>query len=292
MQAGGSLRLGAESTGAKPVQRCPREVGVLSDTSPERRRRGGVWWPAEPAERPERLPAIDVVIPALNEEASLGLVLGDLPGEWLREVVVVDNGSDDATAQIAADCGARVVAEPRRGYGSACLRGLEALSGDPPEIVVFVDADYSDSPGELPRVVAPILEEGVDLVVGSRSLGTRQRGALLPQAVFGNKLACLLMELMYGYRFSDLGPFRAIRWSALQQLEMSDRDFGWTVQMQVRAARRGLSVVEVPVSYRRGVTPSKITGTIRGTIMAGYKILYTLGREYLQEVVGRGVTDG
>lgn len=238
-------------------------------------------------QKPETLPTIDVVIPALNEEKSVGLVLDALPSPWVRHIVVVDNGSEDATAEVARSQGAKVVREERRGYGSACLRGLEELSVDPPAIVVFVDADFSDYPQELPRVVMPIICDEVDLVIGSRILGDSEPGALLPQAAFGNRLACALMRWMYGYRFTDLGPFRAIRWSALERLQMVDRDFGWTVEMQIKAARKGLSAVEVPVSYRRRVGVSKITGTVRGTVMAGYKILYTLAAQYFQEQTSR-----
>lgn len=249
-----------------------------------------MWWPDELSEPPESLPVIDVVIPALNEEKSLPLVLAELPDDWVRQVVVVDNGSDDDTARVARRGGAEVVEQLERGYGAACLKGLESLAGAPPEIVVFVDADYSDYPEQLPRLVAPIIDGAAQLVIGSRTVGQREPGALLPQAVFGNRLACALMRGMYGYRFTDLGPFRAITWRALEQLQMQDRDFGWTVEMQIKAARHGLSAVEVPVSYRRRVGVSKITGTVRGTVLAGYKILYTLGREYFDELSnGKGV---
>jgi hypothetical protein len=167
----------------------------------------------------------------------------------------------------------------RRGYGSACLAGLDHLRRTgPPGVVVFVDADYSDHPDELPRLVAPILAGEADLVIGSRVLGRRERGALLPQARAGNLVACFLIRLFYGHRFTDLGPFRAIRWDALERLEMSDPNFGWTAEMQVKAVRRGLRSTEVPVSYRRRVGVSKITGTVSGTLRAGYKILWTVAR--------------
>jgi glycosyltransferase involved in cell wall biosynthesis len=222
---------------------------------------------------------IDVVIPALNEEASLPLVLADLPHPPVRRVVVADNDSVDATAQVAREGGAEVVAAPRRGYGSACLAGLAHLrQTGPPDIVVFVDADYSDHPEELPALVAPILAGEADLVIGSRVLGHRERGALLPQARAGNLVACLLIRLFYGHRFTDLGPFRAIRWDALERLGMADPNFGWTAEMQVKAVRRGLICTEVPVSYRRRLGVSKITGTVSGTLRAGYKILWTVAR--------------
>jgi len=222
---------------------------------------------------------IDVVIPALNEQSSLPLVLADLPRPPVRRVVVADNGSTDATAKVAAEGGATVVAAARRGYGSACLAGLAYLrENDPPDVVVFIDADYSDHPEELPEVVAPILAGTADVVIGSRVLGRRERGALLPQARAGNLVACLLIRLLYGHRYTDLGPFRAARWDALERVGMSDPNFGWTAELQVKALRAGLRVVEVPVSYRKRVGVSKITGTIRGTIAAGYKILWTVLR--------------
>lgn len=225
---------------------------------------------------------VDVVIPALNEEASLPLVLGDLaalPAGTVRRVVVADNRSTDGTARVAREGGAVVVEAPRPGYGSACLAGLDFLRAhDPPDVVVFLDADYSDHPDELPRVVAPLLAARADLVIGSRILGDRERGALLPQARAGNVVACTLIRLLYRHRYTDLGPFRAIRWPALERLAMADPDFGWTAEMQVKALRHGLRVTEVPVSYRRRVGVSKITGTVRGTLLAGYKILWTVLR--------------
>ncbi len=222
---------------------------------------------------------VDVVIPALNEEASLPLVLRDIPRPPVRRVVVADNGSSDGTSRVAREGGAEVVPAARRGYGSACLAGLDHIRRTgPPDVVVFVDADFSDHPEELPRIVAPILAGEADLVIGSRVLGNRERGALLPQARAGNLVACLLIRLFYGHRFTDLGPFRAARWEALERLEMSDPNFGWTAEMQVKAVRRGLRCVEVPVSYRRRVGVSKITGTVSGTIRAGYKILWTVAR--------------
>jgi hypothetical protein len=218
---------------------------------------------------------VAVVIPALDEEASLPRVLGDLPPV---RVVVVDNGSSDGTARVAAAAGAEVVREPRRGYGRACLAGLAHLRADPPDVVAFLDADYSDHPEELPALLAPIAEGRADLVIGSRVLGERQAGALLPQARFGNLLACALIRWIYRQRYTDLGPFRAIRWSSLESLGMADTNFGWTVEMQVKAARRGLRVAEVPVRYRRRIGRSKITGTVAGTVRAGVKILYTVFR--------------
>lgn len=222
---------------------------------------------------------IDVVIPAFNEEASLPKVLAELPRPPVRTIVVTDNNSDDATAEVARDGGAVVVFEKTAGYGRACLSGLAHLRRQgPPDVVAFIDADYSDHPQELPRVVAPILEGRADLVIGSRILGRREPGALLPQARAGNLVACTLIRLLYGHRYTDLGPFRAIRWDAFERLAMADPDFGWTAEMQVKALRHGLRVTEVPVSYRKRIGVSKITGTIKGTILAGYKILWTVFR--------------
>lgn len=223
-------------------------------------------------------PIVDVVIPALNEEDSIGRVLADIPWDVVRRVVVGDNGSTDATASVAREAGAIVVPAPRRGYGSACLAALEELRRDPPDICVFLDGDYSDHPEELPDVIAPIVRGEAELVIGSRSRGEHEAGALLPQAVFGNWLACLLIQWLYGMSFTDLGPFRAIRWDALEQLRMEDTNFGWTVEMQVKAARHRLRATEVPVRYRKRVGVSKVTGTVKGTVMAGYKILWTIYR--------------
>jgi len=222
---------------------------------------------------------ISVVIPALDEAESVGLVVRDLSQLGVREIVVVDNGSRDATASMAREAGATVVSEPRHGYGQACLAGLAHLRQNPPQIVVFVDADRSDDPADFPAIVAPILEGRCDFVVGSRVAGRLEPGAMTPPQRFGNWLAPLVIRLSTGHRFSDLGPFRAIRWETLERLEMEDRNYGWTVEMQVKAARRGVSWIEVPVRYRKRVGRSKISGTVRGVVLAGTKILYTVFRE-------------
>ncbi len=222
------------------------------------------------------LPRVSVIIPALNEEDSIGLVLDDIPKHLVNEVIVVDNGSGDRTAEVARDHGATVVKEERRGYGSACLRGLAEM--DAPDVVVFLDADYSDHPDELNRLLEPIFKDEADLVLGSRMLGEREPGALLPQAFFGNKLATFLMRIVVGEKYTDLGPFRAIRMDALEKVEMCDTNFGWTAELQMKAPRAGLRTLEVPVSYRKRTGVSKITGTISGTIRAGYKIIYTIFR--------------
>ncbi len=220
---------------------------------------------------------VAVVIPTLNEEQSLPLVLRDLP--TVGRVVVVDNGSTDRSAEVARQAGAVVVTEPRRGYGSACLAGLEYLrANDPPAVVVFLDADYSDYPEELVEIVAPIAAGKADFVLGSRLTGERERGAMPPQSIWGNHLACWLMRIFWRARYTDLGPFRAIDWEALESLGMSDRDFGWTIEMQIKAAEQRLRTLEVPVAYRRRVGKSKISGTFVGSLKAGTKILWTLAK--------------
>ena len=224
---------------------------------------------------------VDVVIPALNEEDSIGRVLAEIEDPRVRRVVVVDNGSSDRTAQVARAAGAVVVFEPQRGYGRACLTGLALLRADPPDVVAFVDADYSDYPEQLGELLDQVAA-GADLVIGSRTANA-EPGALMPQAMFGNWLATRLVSRLYGVEFTDLGPFRAVRWSTLRDINMQDEDFGWTVEMQVKAAKLGASTAEVPVGYRRRVGVSKISGTLKGTVRAGHKILWTIFREHWTE---------
>ena len=219
-------------------------------------------------------PKISVIIPAYNEEESLPHVLNDLPRNRLHQVIVVDNRSTDRTSEVARENGATVVYEKRRGYGQACLSGMDAL--DNPDIVVFLDGDYSDFPEEIDLLVEPILSGEADFIVGSRILLEESRKALLPQARYGNQLAVFLIRLFFGHRFTDLGPFRAIRHESLQAIGMRDKNFGWTVEMQIKAVQKGLRIREVPVRYRMRIGVSKITGTVSGTLRAGVKIIYTI----------------
>lgn len=221
---------------------------------------------------------IDVVIPALNEEEALPRVLREIPRPPVRRIVVADNGSTDATSEAARRNGAEVVVEPERGYGAACLRALSHLASDPPDVVVFLDGDYSDHPAELPLLVEPISSNRAELVIGSRVRGRRSRDALSIQQQVGNSIACHALRILYGVTYTDLGPFRAIRWETLQALRMRDRNFGWTVEMQIKAAQRRVRAIEVPVSYRPRIGVSKVSGTLRGSLGAGVKILWLLGR--------------
>ena len=245
----------------------------------------------------EEQPKLGVVIPALNEELALGPVLAELrlalDAARLESarVVVVDNGSTDGTAEVARSGGAKVVSEPRRGYGQACLAGLATLRAEafgPTDLVLFLDADHSDYPEDLAGVLAPLLAGEADFVIGSRVLGGASMEALLPQAWFGNRLACFLMWLLFGVRHSDLGPFRALSWGALEHLAMADTNFGWTIEMQLKAHQARLRVVEVPVRYRARIGTSKITGTFRGTLGAGTKILSWIFGWRLKTWVTRG----
>ena len=226
---------------------------------------------------------IAMVIPALNEAQAIGRVLQSLPG-WVDRVIVADNGSTDQTVSIARDGGAEVTHEPRRGYGAACLAGLAALAaGITPDIVVFMDADHSDDPGDLPHLLDPIADDRLDMVIGSRALGEAEARSLNAPQRFGNVLASWLIRRLWGVSCTDLGPFRAIRYNTLARLCMDDLGFGWTVQMQARAAVTGCRMAEVPVHYRRRIGKSKISGTVRGLVGAGTKIFATIAREYFRK---------
>lgn len=220
---------------------------------------------------------VAIIIPALDEEQAIGEVLDELPPGLFHQLIVVDNGSRDRTAEVARRKGGQVVTEPRKGYGQACLAGMAYLAPET-DIVVFMDADASDVPAEASRLLEPILRDGADLVMGSRVLGNAAPGALTPQQRFGNWLATRLIRLLHDFAYTDLGPFRAIRFESLRRLGMRDRSYGWTVEMQIRALQVGLRVCEVPVSYRKRIGRSKISGTVRGSLLAGAKILWTIFR--------------
>jgi glycosyltransferase involved in cell wall biosynthesis len=223
-------------------------------------------------------PKIVVIIPAYNEENSIAKVVRDIPAGLVHEVIVVNNNSNDATDVNARNAGATILHEERPGYGYACLKGIEyAKQLQPlPDIVVFIDADYSDHPEEMHLLVHPILNEGVDMVIGSRALGKKETGSMTIPQVFGNWLATRLLKTFYKVSYTDLGPFRAIRYDKLMEINMQDTTYGWTVEMQVKAAKLKMKTVEVPVSYRKRIGISKISGTVKGTVLAGYKIITTI----------------
>ena len=221
-----------------------------------------------------------VIIPAFNEEDSIGLVIDGI-SPYVNEVIVVDNGSTDDTTSIAKSKGATVLHEKNKGYGNACLKGIDYLSSSPPDIVAFMDGDNSDNPQDFSRILSPILDNDADLVIGSRILGDLQPGSMTVPQKFGNKLSSRMMKLLYNASFTDLGPFRAISYEALRKLEMEDRNYGWTVEMQIKAVKHKLKYTEVPVSYRpRHGGQSKVSGTVKGTFMAGYKIISTILKHY------------
>lgn len=226
----------------------------------------------------ERSYIIDVIIPAYNEEQSIGKVIAEIPKDLVREIIVCNNNSTDGTEIVATNAGATVVPAKKKGYGYACLQGMHHIAAKEslPDIVVFLDGDYSDYPEELRDLVAPIIKDEMDMVIGSRATGNLEAGSMTPQQVFGNWLATTLIKLFYKYEFTDLGPFRAIRYSSLIDLDMKDEDFGWTVEMQVKAAKFKMNCTEIPVKYRKRIGKSKVSGTVKGTILAGHKILWTI----------------
>jgi glycosyltransferase involved in cell wall biosynthesis len=224
-------------------------------------------------------PIIDVIIPAYNEEQSISKVIVEIP-DFVRHVVVADNNSTDRTGEAARSKGAVVVFEPQKGYGKACLAAMDWIKSQDmqPDIVVFLDGDYSDYPEEMRELLLPILDDKLDMVIGSRALGQRESGSMTLPQVFGNWLATNMMKHIQGARFSDLGPFRAIVWEKLLSLNMQDQNFGWTIEMQIKAHKAGLRYTEIPVNYRKRIGVSKVSGTIKGVLGAGYKIILTIFR--------------
>ena len=222
-------------------------------------------------------PLIDVIIPAYNEQDAIGMVVREIP-DFVRNIIVVNNDSTDNTKFNASRAGAIVVDEPQRGYGRACLTGIEYINSlrVPPDILVFLDGDYSDYPQEMELLVKPILDRQADFVIGSREKGKSARGSMTFPQIFGNRLATTLMRWIYKADYSDLGPFRAIVWEKLLALDMRDQDYGWTIEMQIKAAKQKLKITEVPVNYKQRIGTSKISGTVKGTVMAGYKIIGTI----------------
>lgn len=230
------------------------------------------------------MPTIKVIIPAFNEEKSIAKVITEIP-DFVEEIVVVNNNSTDQTVQVATKAGASVLTEKSKGYGYACLKGIDYLSqkDKTPDILVFLDGDFSDFPQELTKVIQPIIDGSVDFVVGARVKELRASGSLTPQQVFGNWLACFLMKILYQSSFTDLGPFRAIRWETLENLKMSDKTYGWTIEMQLKVLRQKISYQEVPVSYKKRIGVSKVSGTVKGTIFAGMKIIGWIFKHYLSK---------
>jgi glycosyltransferase involved in cell wall biosynthesis len=219
-------------------------------------------------------PKIRVIIPAYNEANAINHVIKGIP-KSVAEIVVVDNGSEDLTSETARKAGATVLFEPNKGYGNTCLKGLEYIEKlkAQTDIIVFLDGDYSDYPEELDRLVAPIVKDNVDFVLGSRVPSLREAGAMQPQQIFGNWLATTLMRLFFNAKFTDLGPFRAVKYSVLKSLKMEDKTYGWTVEMQLKILKKGCSYLEIPVHYRNRIGVSKVSGTLKGSIFAGIKIL-------------------
>ncbi len=218
---------------------------------------------------------VSVIIPAYNEEKSIAKVVNDIPKQLVEEVIVVSNNSNDNTENVAKDAGAKVLSEKRKGYGYACLKGIDYVKNNGgADIIVFLDGDYSDFPEEMYKLLNPIIVEDYDMVIGSRALGKRERGSMTIPQIFGNWLSTNLIRIIYKTKYTDLGPFRAIKMDRLLELEMQDKTYGWTVEMQIKAAKQNMKTMEVPVNYRKRIGKSKVSGTVKGTILAGYKILF------------------
>ena len=221
-------------------------------------------------------PTIAVIIPAFNEEKSIGKVVDAISRKLVQRIIVVNNGSTDSTAIVAEKAGAIVLNEHRKGYGWACIAGIDFLRNEPPDIVVFLDGDFSDYPEEIEDVVNPILHNNMDMVIGSRVLGKREKGSLMPQQIVGNWLATRMIKLFYGASFTDLGPFRALKFEKLINLEMADKTYGWTIEMQIKAAKKKYRFCEVAVNYKKRIGVSKVSGTIKGSLLAGIKIIFAV----------------
>jgi len=226
--------------------------------------------------------SISVIIPAHNEARSIGKVLTEIPS-FVRDIIVVDNNSTDDTAKVARKFGAKVIKEANIGYGNACLAAIRFLDPNPPDTVVFLDGDYSDYPQEMTKLVAPIDRGDVDFVIGARIKSMRSSGSMTIPQIFGNWLACNLMRLIYGGRYTDLGPFRAIKWDTLKSFNMRDRNYGWTIEMQLKSLYYKIPYTEVPVNYRQRIGKSKVSGTLKGAFMAGIKILGWIGKFYFSK---------
>ncbi len=220
------------------------------------------------------MPIIKVIIPAYNEEKAIANVIAEIP-EIVNEIIVISNNSTDKTEEVARKAGAMVLIENKKGYGYACLKGMEYIASQEvkPDIVVFLDGDYSDYPEELTTLVAPIINQNIDFVIGARAEHLREKGAMTPQQIFGNWLATFLMKLFLNAKFTDLGPFRAIKYDTLLALKMEDKTYGWTVEMQLKVLKQNRTYLEIPVRYKNRIGVSKVSGTIKGTIMAGIKII-------------------
>lgn len=227
-----------------------------------------------------KTPDVRVIIPAFNEQNAVGLVVEEIPKDLVSEIIVIDNGSNDNTFEQAKSAGATALKETRRGYGQACLKGMEhiANSATKPDIVVFLDGDHSDFPEQMSTLISPIISENMDLVIGSRALGQKEKGSMTPQQIFGNWLATTLIKWFYKVDYTDLGPFRAIKYTSLLAIGMKDTNYGWTVEMQLKAAKLKMNIVDIPVDYRQRIGISKVSGTLKGTVMAGYKIIFTIFR--------------